>query len=65
MDALIITADSKSDLKLFADLAKKLGLKSRTMSNNELTEVSLVKKIESGMKSGRASREEVMRALGK
>lgn len=65
MDALIITAESKSELKLLAELAKKLGLKSRSLSGDELADVSLVKKIEAGMKSGLASREDVMKALSK
>lgn len=65
MDALIITADSKSELRLLAELAKKLGLKSHSLSGEELEELSLVKKIEAGLKSGLASKEEILKALSK
>jgi hypothetical protein len=51
MTGLIITAPDKTDLKLFSDLAKKLGIKAKTISDEELLDLGLLKAMEEGRKS--------------
>ena len=41
MKTVILNSDSKSDLKLLMDLAKKIGIKSRVLSETEMEEIGL------------------------
>jgi hypothetical protein len=51
MTGLILTAPDKTDLKLISDLAKKLGIKAKTISDEELLDLGLLKAMEEGRKS--------------
>ncbi len=48
MQTVILNSDSKSDLKLLLDLAKKIGIKSRVLSDTEIEEMGLVNSIITG-----------------
>jgi len=56
---------NKGDITLLINLAKKLGMSTKTLTRSEIEDWQLVQKMEEGMKSGNASRNEVMKALGK
>ena len=65
MESVIINAKNKSDISLLISLAKKLGMSAKTLTRAEIEDWQLVQKMEAGMKSGNASRADVMKALGK
>jgi hypothetical protein len=45
MQSAILNSDSKSDLKLLLDLAKKLGIQSHVLTETEIEEMGLVNAI--------------------
>lgn len=65
MQTVVINSSNKSDLELLLNLAKKLGMGTKTLSKSEREDWTLVQKIEDGMKSPVVSRKSVMKALGK
>jgi hypothetical protein len=65
MGAVLINAEKKSDMAFILSLAKKLGMNAKALTHGEVEDWKLAQKIEAGMKSGNASRKEVMKALGK
>jgi hypothetical protein len=65
METVLINANSKSDIALLLSLAKKMGMKAKALTKAEAEDWELVQKIEAGMKSGSATRSEIMKALGK
>ncbi len=48
MQTVILNSDSKSDLKLLLDLAKKIGIQSRVLSETEIEEIGLINSIRLG-----------------
>lgn len=48
MQALILDTDSKSDLKLLLDIAKKIGIKAKTLSESDMEELGLIHAIKTG-----------------
>lgn len=65
MEAVLIKAGKKSDIAFLIGLAKKLGMSAKALTKSEIEDWQLAQKIDSGMKSGNASRDEIMKALGK
>ncbi len=65
METVLINAKKKSDIAFLISLAKKLGMSAKALTRAEVEDWQLAQKIESGMKSGSVSRNEVMKALGK
>ncbi len=65
MEAVIIQSTSKSNLKLLLELAKKLGMTSRALKNEEKEDIGLLKAMEEGKNSGRVSEKSVFDALNK
>jgi hypothetical protein len=65
MTTAILESSSKSDLKLIVEIAKKMGIRSRLLSNEELSDFIIAEKIENGMKTPSVNRDEIMKALGK
>ena len=49
MKTLLLQGDSKKDLKMFAELAKKVGLKASIISNEDMEDIALA----NAMKKGR------------
>jgi hypothetical protein len=48
MQAVILNSDSKTDIKLLVDLAKKIGVQSRVLTESEIEEIGLTKSIRLG-----------------
>ena len=65
METVMLTAKNKSDLKPLIELAKKLGMKAKSLSRSEMEDYMLAKKIEEGLKTKTVSRNSVIRALHK
>jgi hypothetical protein len=65
MELVIRNIKSKQDMKLFAELAKRLGLKTAKLSLEEMEDIALGKAMEEGKKSGLVSEEAVMKTLHK
>ncbi len=65
METVLINAEKKSDIAFLLNLAKKLGMSAKALTHAQVEDWQLAQKIEAGMKSGAASRNEVMKALGK
>ncbi len=61
----MLTAKNKSDLKPLIELAKKLGMKAKSLSRSEMEDYMLAKKIEEGLKTKTVSLNSVIRALQK
>lgn len=64
MDALIIKSKSRSDLKLLKELVKKMGLESKSLSEEEIEDLGLTILMKQADRSKSVSRETVMRKLG-
>jgi TRAP-type C4-dicarboxylate transport system substrate-binding protein len=65
MTAAVFESDSKNDLKILVELAKKLGIRTRYLSVEELEDHIIALKIEGGMTTSDVSREQIMQALNK
>ena len=63
MESTLLSSESKSDMRVLIELAKKLGMKVKQLTEQEIEDWILAKRIEEGMKTGKASRSEVMQAL--
>jgi len=61
--AYLLSGKSKLEMKPLLEIAKKLGLKVRSISPVEMEDFGLASEIERGLKSERISREKVMKAL--
>ncbi len=48
MQTVILNSESKTDIKLLLDLAKKIGIKSRVLSDTEMEEMGLVNSMRLG-----------------
>lgn len=64
MDALIIKSKNRSDLKLISDLVKKMGLESKSLSEEEIEDLGLTILMKQADRSKTIPRETVMRKLG-
>jgi hypothetical protein len=65
METILISGAKKSDLAVLLDLAKRLGLSTKSLSRAEVEDWKLAQKIEEGMKTSTVSRSAIMKALGK
>lgn len=65
MEAIILQAKNKAEVKFWLELAKKTGTCAKAIDTKEMEDKSLAALIEKGMKTGNLSRENVMKALGR
>ncbi|MBK8444960.1 MAG: hypothetical protein IPL35_16855 [Sphingobacteriales bacterium] len=65
MNGLIIASTNKADLKLFTDLANRIGVSFKTLSNEDLLDIGLLKAMEEGKKTKFVSKERIMKKLNK
>lgn len=65
MNGLIITSTNKTDLKLFTDLANRIGVSFKTLSDEDLLDIGLLKAMEEGKKTKFVSKERIMKKLNK
>jgi hypothetical protein len=63
MNGIIISTDDKEEIKLFVQLAKRLGIKSKVLSEEEMLDLGLLKAIKEEKNSGYVSREEIDKKL--
>jgi len=63
MTGLIITTTNKTDLKLFADLARRIGVKAKPLSDEDILDLGLLEAMEDGRKTKFVSRERIMKKL--
>ena len=63
MKALVITPKNDNEFKFVADLLKKLGVSSSTLSEDELEDIGMSKLMLGIDKSKKASRAEIMKKL--
>ena len=63
METALLRSESKYDMKILIELAKKLGVKVKSLSENEIEDWVLATRIEAGIKSGKVTRSQVMKAL--
>ena len=48
METLLLQGESKKDLKIFAELAKKVGLKASIISNEDMEDIALANAMKKG-----------------
>jgi hypothetical protein len=65
MKTVLINVEKKSDIAFLVNLAKKLGMSAKPLTQSEVEDWKLAQKIDAGMKTQSVSRSEVMKALGK
>jgi hypothetical protein len=63
MELLIKDIQSPQDIKLFTELAKRLGLKTAKLSMDEKETIAMSSAIDKGRKSGYTTEESVMKTL--
>jgi hypothetical protein len=65
MNGILISTDDKEEIKLFVALAKKLGIKSKVLSEEEMLDLGLLNAMKEGHKSGYVSKEEINKKLNR
>jgi len=63
MEAIIIEVKSKADSKFWLELAKKTGVKAKSINTDEIEDTHLAELIDKGMKTKSVTRESVMDIL--
>jgi len=63
MTNLLISATKKTDVKLLTDLANRIGVKVKVLSDDEMLDIGMLKAMEEGSKSDYVTREQVMKRL--
>jgi hypothetical protein len=63
MTGLILTTTNKTDLKLFTDLARRIGIKAKTLSDEDIIDLGLLEAMEEGRKTKFVSRDRIMKKL--
>jgi hypothetical protein len=65
MDGLLITSKDKSELTLLAELAKKIGINVKMLSEDEILDIGLLTAMEVGRKSKPVPKSEILKKLNK
>lgn len=65
METVIVRGKDKSSMKLLLELAKKLGIKSKQLSKQEIEDWLIAKKIEQGLKTENVSKNTIIDLLSK
>lgn len=63
MTAVVISGNSKVDLKIIIELAKRLGANVKTLTEEEILDIGLLKAMEEGRNSEFISRDRIMKLL--
>ena len=63
MKAIVVTPKSDNEFKFVADLLKKLGIGTSTLTKGEIEDIRLLRLMNNVDKSKRASRAEIMKKL--
>lgn len=65
METLVLKSETKSELKIIADLAKKLGIKARYLTEEEKEDIGMVNAIKQGDVGRYVDRDEFIKKLRK
>jgi hypothetical protein len=65
METLLLNSKSTSDLKLLADLAKKLGVSVRYLKDEEIEDIGMLRYLDEVDRTEVVTRDQVMAKLGK
>jgi len=65
MEAVLLNSDSKSDMKLLLDLAKKIGIKARVLTESEMEDIGLANAINQGRTNEYIDNEAFLKKLQK
>lgn len=65
METILLESDSKKNIRLLLEISKKLGMRAKKLSLSEKEDVAIWFSIEEGRKSGRSTKEKVIKALSK
>jgi intein/homing endonuclease len=63
MKAIVVTPKSDNEFKFVADLLKKLGIGTSTLTKGEIEDIGMLKLMNNADKSKRVSRTEIMKKL--
>ena len=63
MKAIVVTPKSDNEFKFVADLLKKLGIGTSTLTKAEIEDIGMLRLMNNVDKSKRASRAEIMKKL--
>jgi len=64
MGAILITTTNKTDLQLFIDLAKRVGVKASSVSDEEILDLGLLNAMAEGKKTKFVPKDKIMDKLG-
>ncbi|MBS1916426.1 MAG: hypothetical protein JST87_09105 [Bacteroidetes bacterium] len=65
METILLKSNSKKSMKLLLELSKELGVNAKKLSVIEKEDMAMAFSIEEGRKSGRSTKEKVLKALRK
>ncbi len=65
MKTVLVSGKDSSNMKLLMDLAKKLGIKAKSLSKQEIEDWLIAKRIDAGLKSETVSKDSIMKVLQK
>lgn len=63
MSGLLISSVDKNDLKLFIELAKRIGINTKVLSDDDLLDMGLLEAMKEGKNTKFVSRERIMKKL--
>jgi len=63
MKAIVVTPKSDNEFKFVADLLKKLGIGTSTLTKSEIEDIGMLRLMKNADKSKRVSRTEIMKKL--
>ena len=63
MKAIVVTPKNESEYKFVADLLKKLGIGTSTLTSAEMEDIGMLKLLSEADKSKKANRKEIMKKL--
>lgn len=65
METVLLNSDSRSDMKLLLDLAKKIGIKARVITESEIEDIGLANAIKQGRTNEYIDNEAFLKKLQK
>lgn len=65
MQTILLNSDSKSNLKLLAEMAKKIGVKVKFLSEDDLEDMGMLKAMKQGRTNKTISSQEFVKQLRK
>ena len=63
MNAIVISTENKADLKLFTDLAKRIGIKAKALTDEELLDLGLLEAMKQGKETEFVAKAQIIKKL--